>query len=76
MSPINETTTRLPLKITFTPSAHWKWQLMASMDDSFSKSAAGAGGSGGEMDEFKRVLTDTNIVLLITTVVVSILHML
>lgn len=76
MFPLNETTTRLPLKVTFNPTAHWKWQIMASLDDSMTKSAQASGGSGSELDEVKRMLTETNPVLLGTTILVSILHML
>lgn len=48
---------------------------MASLDDSFNKNAAATGG-GSELDEVKRMLTETSPILLITTVVVSVLHML
>lgn len=76
MYPINDTTSRLPLKVTFNPTAHWKWQIMASLDDSMTKSAQASGGSGSELDEVKRMLTETNPILLATTILVSILHML
>lgn len=49
---------------------------MASLDDSFKSQAATTGGGGGELDGVKRILTDTNPILLVTTVVVSLLHML
>ncbi|KAK4701167.1 hypothetical protein P7C70_g5067, partial [Phenoliferia sp. Uapishka_3] len=76
MNPVNETTPRLPLRITLTPASFMKWQIMASLDDSFKSQAAATGGGGGEMDEIKRMLTETNPILLVTTVVVTILHML
>lgn len=75
MNPLNDTTTRVPLRITLSPAAHWKWQILTSLDDSMSKSALAAGGSGGEMDELKRILTHGNPFLLGTTVIMSILHM-
>ncbi|KAM0791252.1 hypothetical protein ACM66B_005729 [Microbotryomycetes sp. NB124-2] len=75
MTPINSTTPQLPLRITLGPTSHWKWQIMASLDESFSQ-AAESGGSSGEMDEVKRMLTETSPWLLITTTVVTILHML
>lgn len=36
-----------------------KFQIYASLDDSFNKKAASTGGSGGEFDEVKRMLTET-----------------
>ncbi|KAK4054567.1 hypothetical protein OIV83_001061 [Microbotryomycetes sp. JL201] len=74
MTPVNTTTPRLPLRITLGPTSHWKWQIMASLDESFSQ-AADSGGSSGEMDEVKRMLTETSPWLLITTTIVTIHHM-
>ena len=51
-----------------------KWQLYTSMTDAFEKQAAQAGG-GSEFDEIKRALIETSPWLLITTFVVTILHM-
>ncbi|KAK4053964.1 hypothetical protein OIO90_003801 [Microbotryomycetes sp. JL221] len=75
MTPINSTTPELPLRITLSPTSHWKWQIMSSLDESFAQ-AAEVGGSSGEMDEVKRMLTETSPWLLITTTVVTVLHML
>ena len=52
-----------------------RWQLFTSMTDAFEKSAAQNGG-GGELDEIKRALIETSPWLLITTAVVTVLHML
>ncbi|GAA5950297.1 hypothetical protein JCM21900_001106 [Sporobolomyces salmonicolor] len=77
MNPINETTPRLPLRVEFKPTSHFKFQIMTTMDDAISKQAASTGaGSGAELDAVKSMLLDTNPILLITTFVVSILHML
>ncbi|GAA5987805.1 hypothetical protein JCM11641_004935 [Rhodosporidiobolus odoratus] len=76
LSPINATTTRLPLRVDFHPTSHFKFQILSSMDDAFNKQSAATGGGGGELDEVKRMLTETNPVLLITTAIVSVLHML
>lgn len=45
------------------------------MDESF-KAASEQQGMGADMDEFKRVLLETNPILLATTVIVTVLHML
>lgn len=50
-----------------------KFSLFAQMTASFEEAAKS--GTGSEMDEIKRMLTETNVYLLITTVVVTILHM-
>ncbi|KAI5481900.1 Cleft lip and palate associated transmembrane protein [Pseudohyphozyma bogoriensis] len=74
MFPINETTPELPLRITLNPSAMWKFQILCSMDDSFQKQAA-ENGKPGDLDVLKQTLLDTNPILLITTALVSVLHM-
>jgi hypothetical protein len=48
-----------------------KFTVYASMTDSFDKQPTT---SAAEIDELKRMLTETNPILLITTVVVSLLH--
>ena len=83
MTELNSTVKRLPLHIKLNNLANWKFSLYASIDDSVKqnqKNAASGGpmpaaGDGSEFEEFKRVLVDTNIYLLATTVSVSILHM-
>jgi len=74
LNPINETVKELPLKVNFRSMSYNKFSIFTTMDNSF-KEAAKSGAGGGEMDEIKRMLTETNIYLLITTVVVTILHM-
>lgn len=83
MTELNSTVTSLPLHITLNNLNNWKFSLYASIDDGLKqnqKKAAGggpmpAGGDGSEFEEFKRVLVDTNIYLLSTTAIVSVLHM-
>ncbi|GAA5925305.1 uncharacterized protein JCM15063_004986 [Sporobolomyces koalae] len=84
MNPINATTPTLPLRVTLKPTSHFKFQMFASMQDSFEKQAttpspgglAGGAGSGGEMDAIKTMLLETSPWLLITTALASVLHML
>ena len=82
MTELNSTVTRLPLHIKLNNLSNWKFSLYASIDEGMkqnqNKAASGsmpAGGDGSEFEEFKRVLVDTNVYLLSTTFVVSILHM-
>lgn len=83
MTELNETVTSLPLHITLNNLNNWKFSLYASIDEGLKQNqrqaATGgpmpAAGDGSEFEEFKRVLVDTNIYLLSTTFIVSILHM-
>ena len=74
MQPINQTTPTLPLRINFYPISTLKFQLYTSMGHGFEE--ASNKGQGGEMDEFKRVLIETNPWLLFVTAAVTLLHML
>jgi hypothetical protein len=72
MNPLNESTTIVPFSVSFDTSSFMKFQIYSSLDDAFSKQAMG----GNEFDQIKRVLSETSPWLLITTFVVSMLHML
>ncbi|KAF9980921.1 hypothetical protein BGZ75_007812 [Mortierella antarctica] len=74
MSPINETVKELPLRINFYPISYMKLQMYASMDVGMKKQSGLMGGTGGELDEVKRMLIETNPYLLLLTVIVSCLH--
>ena len=82
MTEINSTVGRLPLNIHLNSLSHWKFSIISSFDYGVkanqAKLAAGerlpGGGDGTEMEEIKRILIDSNIYLLSTTVVVGILH--
>jgi Cleft lip and palate transmembrane protein 1 (CLPTM1) len=83
MVELNSTVETLPIHITLNNLKNWKFSLMASMDDGMKQTArqAASGGSmpagsdGTEFEMLKEVLLDTNIYLLCTTGVVSVLHM-
>ena len=83
MTELNATVKTLPLHITLNNLNNRKFSLYASIDEGVKQNqrqvAAGgpvpAGGDGSEFEEFKRVLIDTNIWLLSTTALVTVLHM-
>ncbi|KAL9611255.1 MAG: hypothetical protein Q9167_004081 [Letrouitia subvulpina] len=83
MTEINSTVKTVPLHINLNNMANWKFSLYSSIDEGMKQNqkqaASGgpmpAGGDGSEFEEFKRVLVDTNIYLLSTTAIVSVLHM-
>ena len=75
--PANQGRSSLPLHIHLHSTSFWKVQVYATLDDGFNAQTASPGAasvSSGELEEFKRVLVDTNIYLLSTTIFVSILH--
>ncbi|KAL9128573.1 MAG: hypothetical protein Q9217_002772 [Psora testacea] len=83
MTELNSTVKEVPLYITVNNMNNWKMALYASIDEGMKQNqrqaASGgpvpAAGDGSQFEEFKRVLIDTNIYLLSTTAIVSILHM-
>lgn len=83
MMELNSTVDTVPLRITLNNLQNWKFSMMASVDDSAKQTARQAaygastpgGGDGSEFEMIKEVLLDTNIYLLGTTGVVTILHM-
>ena len=82
MTELNSTVKRLPIHIDLNNQANWKMAIYASIDESVKTNARNvanggpvpAGGDGSEFEEFKRILIDTNVYLLSTTFVVTILH--
>jgi hypothetical protein len=73
----------LPMNIHISTLANWQFSIMASMDEGMKETARKAaqgqtspgGGDGSEMEMFKEVLLDSNMYLLGTTAIVSVLHM-
>lgn len=82
MTELNSTVTELPLNLHLNSLAGWKFTVMATMDFGMKDTAAKAlrgettvgGGDGSEFELIKNILLDSNIYLLATTVIVSILH--
>ncbi|KAL2828212.1 cleft lip and palate transmembrane protein 1-domain-containing protein [Aspergillus cavernicola] len=83
MMELNSTVETVPLRFTLQNLQNWKFAMMASVDDNAKQTTrqAAFGGStpggsdGSEFEMIKEVLLDTNIWLLGTTAVVTILHM-
>lgn len=81
MTELNSTVKTLPFHVDLNNLANWKFSLMASIDEGMKQTARNsangnvpATGDGSEFEEFKRILLDSNIYLLATTGVVSLLH--
>jgi len=83
MTELNSTVETVPLRITLNNMANWKFSILTSIDEGSKQSARQAayggpvpgGGDGTEWEMVKEILLDTNIYLLGTTGVVTILHM-
>ncbi|RVD88182.1 uncharacterized protein DFL_002377 [Arthrobotrys flagrans] len=74
MMPINDTVKTQDLHINVYNIPNWKFSIYASMDQAFKIQAQQNNAQGAELEEVKRILIDTNIYLLSTTVIVSLLH--
>lgn len=72
MHPINDSVTELPLHINLYHQSWFKFQILASMADSFDKQQGGV--TGGEVDMIKTMLLETNPWFLAITIIVSMLH--
>ncbi|MCJ1395720.1 Cleft lip and palate transmembrane protein 1 like protein [Xylographa bjoerkii] len=83
MMELNNTVKTLPIHITLNNLNNWKFALYASIDESVKQNqknvasggTIGAAGDGSEFEQIKSVIMDTNIYLLGTTAVVTVLHM-
>ncbi|KAF9385406.1 hypothetical protein CPC16_007999 [Podila verticillata] len=74
MTQINDTVQELPLRINLYPLSQMKFQMYAALDVGTKKQTGMMGSTGGELDEVKRMLIETNPYLLALTVIVSCLH--
>ncbi len=74
LMPVNETLKTLPLYLRFEHLSFWKYQLYERFQDSFKLQQESFGTSVSEVDDIKRMLSETNIILLIVTFSVSLLH--
>ena len=80
---LNSTVETVPLRITLNNMANWKFNILTSIDEGSKASSrqaayggsAPGGGDGNEWEMVKEILLDTNIYLLGTTGIVTILHM-
>ncbi|KXS13023.1 cleft lip and palate transmembrane 1 [Gonapodya prolifera JEL478] len=73
MYPINGTIKSLPLRLDFYQTAWWKYMMYMQMEESF-KAQEAMGNGKSEIDEIKRMLIETNPILLGITMVVTALH--
>lgn len=83
MTELNDTVKEVAININLQNMAHWKYSIVASMEEGLQQqaqqAAAGSpgptGGDGSEFEMLKEILLDTNSYLLATTAFASVLHM-
>lgn len=74
--PLNDTVVSVDLEMEYYPISLWKWQLMEQMENSWKQQREmGTGGGETEIEIMKNMLIETSPTLLVTTAVVSVLHM-
>jgi len=71
---LNETVDSVPLKISLSPISQWKFMLQTQMQAQYEQQAAWGMSSSEENDEMRRLLMESNPVLLGVTMVVTCLH--
>ena len=76
MQPINSTVQRLPFYMTFSPTSFFNFQTVQTLDDAFTTQSEAGGMGSAELDELKRVLSETSWWLLGGTFAISMLHVL
>ena len=73
--PLNESVHVLPLKVTYEPMSVQRWLLMNTMEQSLASNKE-MGFSDKDLDDIRRLISDTSLYLLGVTFLASVLHML
>ena len=81
MLELNSSVKTVDLNIDFNNVKHWKFSMLASIDEGMKQTAKkaangqmNAGGDGSEIEELKRIMLESNSYLLATTGIVTLLH--
>jgi len=72
---LNSSVSMLPLKISFEPMSLQRWLLMSHMEESI-KAQTGMGFTDTDVDDVRRLISDTSVYLLGITLLASMLHLL
>eukprot|EP01134_Creolimax_fragrantissima_P004404 CFRG4404T1 len=72
--PVNSTLNSVDIHLQVYPIGLFKWNFFISMKEQMRQQAAWGGSVAGESDMMKRLLTDTNPILLVITMIVTVLH--
>lgn len=74
--PLNETVRSLPLTLSFEPMSVQRWLLMDTMQKSLQMNKESLGFSDKDLDDVRRLISDTSVYLLGLTLLASVLHLL
>ena len=72
--PLNRTVTSLPIKISYAPMSPQRFFLMQTMEESIAQQS-GLGFSEKDLDDVRRLISDTSVYLLSITTIAAILHL-
>ncbi|GAB5036621.1 Hypothetical protein NocV09_04400080 [Nannochloropsis oceanica] len=73
--PLNSSLASLPLAINYSPLSVARWQMMTVLESSM-QTQKGWGLEETDIDDVRRLITDTNVYLLLLTAIASLLHLL
>ncbi|CAN0372993.1 unnamed protein product [Discosporangium mesarthrocarpum] len=74
--PLNETVSSLPLRVTVESMSLERWLLMQRMEQSLQQQKEVLGFQDSDVDDVRRLISDTNVYLLAVTMLASTLHLL
>lgn len=72
---LNDTMKSLPLKITYSSMSMQRWLLMNHMEHSLRQQQESLGFTAKDLDDVRRLISDTSLYLLGVTVLASLLHL-
>lgn len=72
--PLNDTVNSLPIKISYAPMSPQRWFLMQTIEESLAQQK-GLGFSEKDIDDVRRLISDTSVYLLSITTIAAILHL-
>lgn len=72
--PLNDSINSLSLKFSYSAMSLQRWLFSAHMEDSLKTQKEGFGFADKDLDDVRRLITDTSVYLLVVTFVASFLH--
>ena len=73
--PLNGSVTELPLKLSYSAMSLQRWLLMQHLEESLSMQKEVLQFSDRDLDDVRRLISDTPLLLLLVTVLASLLHL-
>lgn len=73
--PLNASVTELPLKLSYSAMSLQRWLLMQHLEESLSMQKEVLQFSDRDLDDVRRLISDTPLLLLLVTILASLLHL-